>query len=48
MGAALMLQEKTSIKKACDIASKANVLELGGSELFQKIFIDSMNLKSTN
>lgn len=45
MGAALVLQDKTAAPKAAAIARKATVFELGGSELFQELFIKCMALK---
>jgi len=46
MGAALVLQDKHACAKAGAIAEKAKVFELGGSKLFQELFIARMNLKS--
>ncbi|MBO4440048.1 MAG: DUF4445 domain-containing protein [Spirochaetaceae bacterium] len=48
MGASLVLQDKTAKARAQAIAEKATVFELGGSKLFQELFIARMNLKSGN
>jgi len=46
MGAALVLQDKHARAKAGAIAEKAKVFELGGSKLFQELFIKCMALKA--
>ncbi len=46
MGAALVLQDKHARAKAGAIAEKAKLFELGGSKLFQELFIKCMALKA--
>lgn len=46
MGAARLLQDKNAKTEALKLVQNACVIELGGSHLFQQLFIERMNLKA--